>query len=209
MNNENPWSDAEKAKLRDLWALDMSTAEIGRQMGRGKNSVVGKAHRLNLARPSPIIRNGEKKKPAARRVTGPTLPPIVAVAPPPALVAEAVADAFERAVERLGDALERTMRETTQIVAQCEWGVPGAVPAAPIPRTRQPRECCWPIGEPGTKSFRYCDAEFSEPGRSYCAEHHAIAWVPIKQKAPSQTANSYVPKWGSLGLRSFRSVAGE
>jgi GcrA cell cycle regulator len=211
VNQENPWSDDEQAKLLELWALDLSTAEIGRQMGRGKNSIVGKAHRLGLARPSPIIRDGQRAAPRpARRVTGPTLPPIAAVAPPPALVAEAVADAFERAVDRLGDALERTMREATQIVAKCEWGIPGAVPAAPTPRTRQPRECCWPIGEPGTKSFRYCDAEFSEPGRSYCAEHHAIAWVQPKQKPATPTANSYVPpKWGSLGLRSFRNVAGE
>jgi GcrA cell cycle regulator len=188
VNNENPWSDDEQAKLRELWALDMSTAEIGRQMGRGKNSVVGKAHRLGLARPSPIIRDGQPVAPRpARRVTGPTLPLFEAPLPP--------------------------------VVTRSEWDMLGAVvpalapviaqPIAPSPRLRQPRECCWPIGEPGTKSFRYCDAEFSEPGRSYCAEHHAIAWVQPKPRPTAPTANSYVPKWGSLGLRSFRSVAGE
>ena len=42
------------ARLRDLWAEGLSTAEIGRRLGVSKNAIVGKAHRLELsARPSP------------------------------------------------------------------------------------------------------------------------------------------------------------
>lgn len=30
-------------------------------------------------------------------------------------------------------------------------------------------QCCWPIGEPGTRAFRYCDADVMDRGQ-YCAE---------------------------------------
>jgi len=36
--------------------------------------------------------------------------------------------------------------------------------------------CMWPIGEPGTKSFRFCD-ENSKPGKSYCADHYRLAYI--------------------------------
>jgi GcrA cell cycle regulator len=52
------WNDATKKTLRALWAEGLTTAEIGRRMGIGKNAVVGKAHRLNLpSRKSPIVRD--------------------------------------------------------------------------------------------------------------------------------------------------------
>jgi GcrA cell cycle regulator len=51
------FTDLEIAEVRALWAEGHSTAEIGRRLGRSKNSVVGKSHRLCLPlRPSPIKR---------------------------------------------------------------------------------------------------------------------------------------------------------
>jgi GcrA cell cycle regulator len=41
--------------------------------------------------------------------------------------------------------------------------------------------CCWPIGEPGTKSFRFCDAE-ATAGKPYCAEHAQIAYVKVRDR---------------------------
>jgi GcrA cell cycle regulator len=41
--------------------------------------------------------------------------------------------------------------------------------------------CCWPIGEPGTRSFHFCDAP-SEPGRPYCTEHAKLAYVKVKDR---------------------------
>ena len=35
--------------------------------------------------------------------------------------------------------------------------------------------CCWPIGEPGTKAFRYCDNPSLGGRVPYCAAHHAAA----------------------------------
>ncbi len=76
------WTDEVIAKLRQLWAEGLSTAEIGRRLNISKNAVVGKAHRLNLCpRPSPIRRMGADvpaRTPAPRRAQGPTLPPLSA-----------------------------------------------------------------------------------------------------------------------------------
>lgn len=89
------WTGAMEARLTLLWAqAELSTAAIGRAMGLGKNSVVGKAHRLGLpARESPIQarREGAPPRPAPRAgaVTLPVLPalarPVVVprVEPPP------------------------------------------------------------------------------------------------------------------------------
>ena len=58
-DRENPWNSADIIRLIDLWATTLSAAEIGRQLGRSKNSVIGKVHRMLLvSRPSPL--NGGK-----------------------------------------------------------------------------------------------------------------------------------------------------
>lgn len=60
-----------------------------------------------------------------------------------------------------------------------------AAPSAPVPRPiwRPPvtpfgpvRSCCWPFGEPGTESFRYCD-DASLPGKPYCEDHCGLAYI--------------------------------
>ena len=68
---ERPWTTDEEALLARLWDEDkLSGAEIARQMGRSKNSVVGKARRLSLdRRPSPILPpnpNAPKRRKRAR-----------------------------------------------------------------------------------------------------------------------------------------------
>lgn len=148
------WTDEVIDRLKALWAEGVSTAEIGRRIGVSKNAVVGKAHRLLLeARPSPIRRGvpaAAPKRPAVRRLVGPTLPamaPAVERAPPPAPVASP--PPVLRAVNR----------------------APGGRLVA----------CCWPIGEPGTRSFRFCDAE-SLPGKPYCSTHAALAYVRVRDR---------------------------
>jgi GcrA cell cycle regulator len=135
------WDAAAVAWLRRLWAAGLSTAAIGREMTRSKNSVVGKAHRLFLPpRPSPIQNAGAPRPPAPRRVTGPTLAPLASVVAPVA-------------------------------VARVRPPAPAPVPV--VVRASQP--CCWPIGEPRTPDFRFCE-DPGVPGRSYCAAHEALAW---------------------------------
>jgi GcrA cell cycle regulator len=157
------WTDETIARLRELWAEGLSTAEIGRRMAVSKNAVVGKAHRLNLtARPSPIRRDGPAlpRTPMPRRVVGPTLPPLT-VAPPP-------------------------MPRPVPLPSQPEVARPAPVRAIPA-RTLRPQACCWPLGEPGTRSFRFCDAE-ALPGKPYCAAHAAVAYVRVRDKREDAVA---------------------
>jgi len=152
------WNDDTIGRLRTLWAEGLSTAEIGRRMGVSKNAVVGKAHRLNLAaRPSPIRRDGEKspRRRQPRRAHGATLP-VLAAAMAPMPVVEA-----PRLAERPSPPLLR------------------AVPA-PRPGARV-TPCCWPIGEPGTRSFRFCDVD-AIAGKPYCEDHSALAYVKIRDR---------------------------
>ncbi|CAG4922536.1 unnamed protein product [Acidocella sp. C78] len=65
------WTDEIVSRLRQLWDEGLSTAEIGRRLNISKNSVVGKAHRLDLpARPSPIRRDPSGRRPRGRRRRG-------------------------------------------------------------------------------------------------------------------------------------------
>lgn len=45
--------------------------------------------------------------------------------------------------------------------------------------------CSWPLGHPGEKNFHFCGAK-SVPGKPYCAEHAALAYVRPK----SQSSNA-------------------
>jgi len=185
------WTEEAIARLRVLWDEGHSTAEIGRRMSVSKNAVVGKAHRLNLpARPSPIRRDvaGGARPAAPRRVTGPTLPPLsadVAQEAPMELVAEVV---------QVAPSPAPVPTPAPRVVVAAEPRTVALRPAAlravaapvPVARNRNP-SCCWPIGEPGTKSFRFCDAEASN-NKPYCSEHAQLAYVRIRDRRDEAAA---------------------
>jgi GcrA cell cycle regulator len=41
--------------------------------------------------------------------------------------------------------------------------------------------CCWPIGEPGTRSFRFCDVD-AIAGKPYCEDHASLAYVKVRDR---------------------------
>ena len=148
------WTDDIINRLKALWLEGHSTAEIGRRMGVSKNAVVGKAHRLNLAgRPSPIRRGPPGERPRRAAVKRVTGPTL------PTMAAPAARDAAPAAT------------------------VPPPAPLRAVRTSGGGRliACCWPIGEPGTRSFRFCDDE-SLPGKPYCGTHAALAYVRVKDK---------------------------
>lgn len=160
------WNEDTIAGLRALWDEGHSTAEIGRRMGISKNAVVGKAHRLALPpRPSPI-RRGEAvsaDRAPPRRAQSPTLPPLDAPA------AEARPDA----------GLARRAEGARPPPAPAPAQPPRPLnPAKPGARTAS---CCWPIGEPGTRSFRFCDTP-AMAGKPYCTEHVQLAYVKVRDR---------------------------
>lgn len=159
------WTAKSIDLLRALWAEGHSTAEIGRRMGVTKNAIVGKAHRLDLpARPSPIRKmeasgapsSAHRRKPAAVRDAAPAIAAVAVRAVPQA--------PQPQPAPRLAAA-------------------PAQVASAQVshfPRASL-RSCCWPIGEPGQREFRFCGCE-AAPGKPYCAEHAAIAYQPSSKK---------------------------
>ena len=42
--------------------------------------------------------------------------------------------------------------------------------------------CCWPLGEPGSPNFRFCDKP-AIIGRPYCPDHAVRAYVAIRVPA--------------------------
>jgi GcrA cell cycle regulator len=164
------WNEETIGCLRQFWQDGHSTAEIGRRMGITKNAVVGKAHRLMLApRPSPIRRDLPEghvpRRSVPRRATGPTLPapnlPPVAASVPPAALRAPISPPPKHMPPQ-------------QALVQLR--------AVPIPRAA-PRvsTCCWPIGDPGTASFRFCD-DGAMAGKPYCAQHAALAYVKVRDR---------------------------
>jgi len=173
------WNDETIVRLRALWNEGLSTAEIGRRMGVSKNAVVGKAHRLGLpARPSPIRRDGigasTPRPPAPRRAVGPTLPPLGASLPAEELKTDLAAEL--RVAAPVAVKLPPVERAAP---AQPAAAAP-SVRAVP-PRSSRSAACCWPIGEPGTKSFRFCDDE-AMAGKPYCGEHAQLAYVKVRDR---------------------------
>ena len=148
------WSEAQIYELRAGWYSGLSTAAIGRRMGISKNSVVGKAHRLDLPpRPSPIRRvagSGPNAAKPRRHYPVPMLPALACIVTPLPKIAAA-------AVVRLSP--------VKPVVVEL------------IPKAGRVEPCCWPLGEPGTKKFHFC-GDPSAPGRVYCADHCKDAYVP-------------------------------
>lgn len=173
------WNEGVITRLRELWAqLDKSTAEIGRALGTSKNSVVGKAHRLDLpGRPSPIIQNGARRTYMPRKSREipalPSLPSTIFVdaAPPPKLPPQPSVPVIQM----------------TDWIEDCTVAEKPNRPPLPPGRAypdpmRRRNACQWPFGEPGAAGFCFCAAGV-ERGKPYCGEHVFVsqhgteAWV--------------------------------
>ncbi|MBV8524718.1 MAG: GcrA cell cycle regulator [Acetobacteraceae bacterium] len=155
------WGDDTVSRLRSLWEEGHSTSEIGRRLGVSKNAVIGKARRLKLSRrPSPIRPAGSGCPRQSRRRAVPKLTeiaPLRRTAPKPSLAAPAPPPPL----------------------------VPRSLPRPPVPAgqseltppslRRGTALCCWPLGEPGTHTFRFCDAP-ALAHKPYCQGHCALAY---------------------------------
>ncbi len=168
MHSDRPWIEETIVRLQQLWHEGFSTAEIGRSLNVSKNAVIGKAHRLNLPRrPSPIKR-GEGMQPPrirlARLPGGPGAPPTLPTLP--------------------------CLRRSPAASATADAAPPAKTPPLPSPNARtgvgvMPMQsgktdlCCWPIGEPGTSGFHFCDAP-ALTSKPYCGEHAHRAYAKVR-----------------------------
>lgn len=161
------WMTPDNLRLaEDMWLRGDPASDIAALIGGGctKNAIVGWRRRTGLpARPSPIGHKVAATKPVHRqsRRRAVTLPPLVSLShvmcAPPIVRLVPVAPPVPRPVlvEAFGP------------------------PVAPVVRS----QCCWPVGEPGTRAFRYCDADVMDRG-PYCAS--------CRKRAFAKTAQPYV-----------------
>ena len=171
--HQENWNPARIAILRMLWDEGLSTAAIGRCMQISKNAVIGKVHRLQLPpRPSPIRPRQagatatkaaliKKALAVVKPERAPVIPPKPFVLAPPPTHAPEPAPVREPA-----STLEPAPIKT----------VVGEIQPAAIPRRHHQRSCAWPLGHPGTTSFRYC-GEDVVPAKPYCEQHCCRAYV--------------------------------
>jgi GcrA cell cycle regulator len=177
------WDEGAIQCLRSLWADGLSSAAIGRRMGRSKNSIVGKAHRLDLpGRPDPIARDGIVKPRIHRthRAGAVTLP------------------LFDRWCAQCGGLLG--IEQARFCTVTCDL----LFIAANRPITRQPRapkterkiiepapavgatgECCFPLND--GRPWRFC-CEPTEPGKPYCTKHWKATHVAQRMVEPEWIA---------------------
>lgn len=99
---------------------------------------------------------------------------------PPAVTASSNAEPSN--VQPLRPAPVVAVRPPTPPTVQTPPAAPRPMmPSTPIQTRRSTPSCCWPIGEPGTKAFRFCD-DNSLPGKPYCDEHARLAYVRIRDR---------------------------
>jgi GcrA cell cycle regulator len=94
-------------------------------------------------------------------------------------------------IRRDPEGAERAPRAAAPRAPAARPGAPRVVPApvmaaaAPVvrsfPRLSAARSCCWPIGEPGTRDFRFCTSE-AISGKPYCPEHASLAYVKSRDR---------------------------
>jgi GcrA cell cycle regulator len=126
------------------------------------------------------------RRATVRRVEGPTLPPL------PSTVVESdpgfpsYAHGSATPMQSRSPSAPRPVspapmpRPIVQAPRPVAAPPPRPVAVAPRPYGRIVT-CCWPLGEPGTREFRFCDVP-SEPGRPYCEDHVKLAYVKVRDR---------------------------
>lgn len=160
-----PWGtyDAREAVKEGL-ARGLTQPQIAAELGTTRGAISGVIQR---------IRSNQKFGGAATALWSPDEIAILKAHPnhqPSALIAllpGRSADAITK--RRLGINQEASLAQPRAAAP-----TPTPAPSATIFRPRKPEPCCWPLGEPGTRGFRFCCAETN--GRIYCPEHDRLAF---------------------------------
>jgi GcrA cell cycle regulator len=153
------WTDERVELLRELWGKGLSASQIAVQLGGvSRNAVIGKAHRLGLeSRPSPIRGSGTGSRPRRSRGARRTLEATTLRG----TIAREELDEISNLPEP--PASERIEAPRPQSATRQAIASNGAT-------------CVWPIGDPSTDNFHFCETPALE-GRPYCASHCAVAYI--------------------------------
>jgi GcrA cell cycle regulator len=190
------WDEANRRVLSEGWAAGTSASKIAAKIpGATKNSVIGAARRFGLStRVSPIGKAGASDETILSELRlGRSNNEIGAMHHVcPKRVGKIREDHGILIVDR-GFAKRPiapkpkpeakpmpTIPDVRQVIPHVVEGPPKVVPL-------HAAGCCWPIGEPGTKGFRLCDAPVEMPTKanpirrpySYCKACRSVAYLKI------------------------------
>lgn len=198
------WTDDLDRWLCDLWREGVTTTEIGLRMGRSKNSVVGRVHRIARRyglepRANPIgMTAAQQKQTRKPRPVGASVQAMIARLRPSA---EAKRDKMAgglasrpAASARPPSVAPQPAPEPSAISSLVTAGganspeVAARVTNPPPPRAfLEDRGCQYPLwADKAPPDHRYCgkDRHVSPEGKrsSWCAHHFATVFVPRKKK---------------------------
>jgi len=158
------WPLERVARLRSLAEQGLSSTAIGIWLGCSKNAVVGKCHRLDIELLHTNFGGGSSgpRIPLAGRPLVVRHDPVVDGATLPPLA---------------------SARKTPKPEQAPKVPTPPVQPL--LPRYGKGAVCQWPIGEPGTRGFRFCEKP-AVSGRPYCAECSRLAY----QRRPNWSAEA-------------------
>ncbi|NRG19913.1 GcrA cell cycle regulator [Rhizobiales bacterium] len=161
------WTPEREDLLKKLWLQGLSASQIARTMDCfTRNAIIGKAHRLNLPKRSPVTRSSPKPR---RLRAKPTLARI---------------GSMTKAGPRL-PAQHREVGLSAGRALDCEAFMPQSGGGIALTETHtilmelKHNTCKWPIGDPGDPEFHFCSLNV-DSGKSYCEFHHRLAYRPLR-----------------------------
>lgn len=170
--DQENWSPTRIGLLRALWDEGLSASAIGQRLLISKNAVIGKVHRLQLTPRLSPIRPHQSGDPTTKTPPRPKAPR--PVTQPQAPVTPSQPIALVPVPERASSPAPKPEPGPT-IAAPDETRPPA------LPRPRAQRSCAWPLGDPGTPSFRFC-GEDAVPTRPYCEQHCCRAYIRLARQ---------------------------
>src|SRR3954465_16062742 len=158
------WTEDRIELLTKLWREGLSASQIAAELGGdvSRNSVLGKANRLDLVR-NEVKGAGTPRHRKPDRLMAP----------------------LQVARSQVGPALPSAKTREQPPNAPAVTAAPGemAAPRFKCVTLMQLREsmCRWPLGDPATPEFRFCGAR-ANMGMPYCGYHAQIAYQPASER---------------------------
>jgi GcrA cell cycle regulator len=163
------WTAERLELLSKLRSEGLSASQIAAELGVTRSAVLGKCHRLGLARKASTKVSSPRSQQASRPLD------------PPATAEPAMEPGPKPLTNTARHQPAEQPRELSRPVEAGSLGPKGLT----IMELRE-GTCRWPLGDPTTPEFRYCGGG-AVLGLPYCAHHAQIAYQPSVERKRLRT----------------------
>ena len=171
------WDKERTERLLALHHEGKTAGEIAAELGVTRNAVIGKLHRMGMAKKRQAATQPEPEPEQAR--------PVPDEATPAAEDGDQPAgDSPVDAESEIGD--EDTDRNSIEAHRQTAKDVEEKSLRLSLMELTS-RTCKWPIGDPATDEFWFCGLP-SQPGKPYCGAHNNLACQPLTTRRDRKLA---------------------